>query len=240
MGNARENFNFALTPQERKASRVLVVDHDSIARSEVKGALRLLEYGIVSEASDFAAALKRLAERPFSHLIFRSHAIDMLPQEFLETALRNEPEIIALAASEDPQVEDVFNLLKNGAKGYLVLPCNPALLDQAIAQATKGEPISLAVLNARDRNEAFAGMITAHLDRTARVLKEAASHQTAAQEVPELIAGLRRAAQMARMFAEGGEEKLLESLEAFCLNRANQRASRLGRLREKLKEARSR
>ena len=106
-------------------------------------------------------------------------------------------------------------------------------------QATKGEPISDKVLGARDRNEALVAMMMTSVDRLATVFRQSQQFETAKRALPNAMAALARAADLAHTFAKGGEEGLIESLENFCIKQSNGPATRLGRLRKRLSTTRT-
>ena len=135
-------------------------------------------------------------------------------------------------------MDDVFNLLILGAKGYLCKPFTIDTVDLAIVNATKGEPIADAVLQARDRNEALVAILMQSLDKAATILRQAQQFETARREVPRAMNGLKRASELALTFAKDGEAGILEALERFCIERSKGPATRLGRLRKRLKTKR--
>ncbi|NDC38659.1 MAG: hypothetical protein EBZ48_11485, partial [Proteobacteria bacterium] len=130
--------------------------------------------------------------------------------------------------------DDVFGLLTLGARGYIVKPFNSDSIEEAIGLATKGEGISEAILYARDRNEALASLIGSSLGQLATLMRQAQQFESAAREVPKKIRNLQRSVQMGKVFADGGEEALLEAIMAFCLERGEGPASKLGRLRKRI------
>jgi hypothetical protein len=76
------------------------------------------------------------------------------------------------------------------------------------------------------------------LDRLATTFRQAQQFETAKRELPRMMAGLRRSAELAHTFAKGGQEGLLEALEKFCIERSKGPATRLGRLRKRLSSTR--
>ena len=132
-------------------------------------------------------------------------------------------------------MEDVFDLLILGAKGYLVKPFTIDTIEEAILHASKGEPLADAVLQAKDRNEALVAILMTSLDKTALLHRQAEQFETAKRELPRSINIFRRSADLAKTFAKGGEEALIEAMERFCIERSKGPASRLGRLRKRLK-----
>ena len=227
-----------MTTVERARACILIVESDSNDRNNMRIALKSLGYGGLSDAPNHAQALERLEQRKYSHIIFEAKKTNMPPKEFLFKVFEGDDKVIAIPSSYEPNVDDVFDLLIMGAKGYLVKPFTSDTVDQAIVMATKGEPMSDAVLTAKDRNEALVAIMMASLDKTATILRQSQQFETARREIPRAVAHLRRSAELAKTFAKGGEPALMDALEKFCIERGNGPATKLGRLRKRLQHTR--
>jgi len=228
-----------MSPSERQNASVLVIDPDAIERNNYRTALKQLGYGGVSDCPNHLSAFEKLEQRHFSHVIFVARDSNMPVKDFVQKILEAHPKMVCIPASSQPNVDDVFDLLIMGAKGYLVKPFTMDSLDDAVVNATKGEPISDAVLQAKDRNGALVAIVMQSLDRAATTLRQAQQFETARREVPRNIMALRRASDLAHTFAKDGAEGLLEALEEFCIERSKGPATRLGRLRKRLKTKRA-
>lgn len=226
----------ALTIAERNAIHLLVIDSDVGTRNTIRQTLTSLGYQNISEAPNHAMALQKLAERPVTHVIFEAKRTNMPPNEFLTAVLSCDERIIALPSSSEPTVDDIFSLLIAGARGYLVKPFTPESLDDAVIMATKGEPISGAILYAKDRNEALVSLMMTALDKLSVTLKQAKSFETAKRELPRRILNFKRAVEISKTFAQGGKPVLIQAMLDFCIERSNGPATRLGRLRKRLGE----
>jgi two-component system chemotaxis response regulator CheY len=227
-----------MTEAEKRRASVLVAEPDLGERHCLKTALGALGFGTVCDAATHLQALDRLAERAVTHVIFDARKTNMPPKDFLGKVLEMDPKIIALPASGQPDVDDVFDLLILGARGYLVKPFTAETLDQALVMATKGDPLADAVREAEDRNQALSAIMVSSLDRLATLARQARQFETARRDVPKAAAVFERSADLARTFARGGPDALLESLQELCIERGNGPASRLGRLRRQLREKR--
>lgn len=228
----------SLTPDERNKSEILVVESDSNDRNNMRSAIKSLGYGGVSDAPTHAAALERIQQRRFSHVVFDARKTNMPPKEFLQKVLTLDAATICIPSSYQPNVDDVFDLLMIGARGYLVKPFNADTVEQALIMATKGDPIADVVLTAKDRNEALVAIMMSSLDKSATIIRQAVQFETAKREIPRSLATFRRSAELARTFAKGGDVGLIEALEKFCIERSKGPATRLGRLRKRLKSNR--
>ncbi|MCI5065911.1 response regulator [bacterium] len=222
-----------LSSKERQAITILIVEPEASLRQNLRQSLLGLGYGGVSDASDHAQALQKIEDRNFTHLIFDAKISKISPLEFITRALDLDPKMTALASSYEPTVDDVFDLLIAGAKGYLVKPLTAEALDETIVMSTKGEPISDAVLNAKNRNEALAALVLSALDNLATILRQSQHFQTAKREIPQKSIAFRRAIDLGRTFAKGGPMMLREALIELSLARGEGPATRLGRFRKR-------
>ena len=227
--------SLVMSPAERAKSAIMIVESDANDRNNIRSCLKSLGYGGISDAPNHAAALEKMNERRFTHVIFEAKKTNIPSKEFLQKAFESNNGLIALPSSYEPNVDDVFDLLILGAKGYLVKPFTIDTIEEAILHASKGEPLADAVLQAKDRNEALVAILMTSLDKTALLLRQAEQFETAKRELPRSINIFRRSADLAKTFAKGGEEALIEAMERFCIERSKGPASRLGRLRKRLK-----
>ncbi|MCB0329213.1 MAG: response regulator [Bdellovibrionales bacterium] len=224
-----------LTPKERGAATVLIVETDRNERQNMRSTLKTLGFGGVTDVPNHASALEKIRERPVTHIVFDAKKTNMPPSDFVSQVLDLDPNIIMIPSSFEPSVDDVFDLLCLGARGYLVKPFTVDTVDAAIIGATKGEPIAESVKQAKDRNEALVAIMMSSLDKCATVMRQAKQFETAEREVPKARRGFQVAADLAATFAKGGEDGLIEALQKFCIERSKGPATRLGRLRKRLK-----
>jgi len=227
-----------LSDAERAAASILIVEPDADDRSLLRATLKGLGFVTISESPSHMAALDKFEGRKFSHIIFDAKKGNYPVVDWFKQVMEISPEIIAIPASANPSVDDVFEILLLGAKGYLVKPFNRQSVEQSVVLATKGEPIPDVVRQARDRNEALVAIIMTSLDRLATVYRQSKQFETAARELPRAVAALRRASDLALTFAKGGEKGLIEALEKFAVDQSRGPATRLGRLRKRLSTTR--
>lgn len=228
-----------LSQGERARISLMIVESESNDRNNMRMTIKTLGYGNFTDAANHAQALEKIQERRVSHVIFEAKKTNMPAKEFLAKLLEIDSNIVAIPSSYEPNVDDVFDLLIMGAKGYVVKPFTSDTLEAAIVMATKGEPIADAVLHAKDRNEALIALVMSSLDKTATILRQANQFETAKREIPRSIARMRRAAELCKTFAKGGDAGMLDALEQFCIERSKGPASKLGRLRKRLRTTRA-
>ena len=223
-----------LTSKERQRASILVVESDPSIRNRLRQTLISLDIGHISDAPDHITALKKIEERHFSHLLFETKKSNMPLKDFLQSAMEFDNRTIAIASSYEPTVDDVFDLLIMGARSFLVKPFTTESVDEAIIWASKGEPISDSILYAKNRNEALASLVLNSLGKLTVIMRQSHTFETARRELPKRQAALRRAVEIARMFAQGGEDALLEAMVEYSLARSEEPASRLGKVRKML------
>ena len=223
-----------MTPTERRATSIVVVDKDLTDLENFRSVLTNIGYGYCQVSSDHAAAIKLIYERNFTHLLFSAQATSMPVKDFLAKAMQIDNNCVAIATSNQPQVDEVFELLKIGARGFLAKPFNIQSVEDAILFATKGEPFSRVILEARDRNEAFSALLAATLDKFADISRHAKNHLSADEAVVRYAQEFRNSTRLARIFAKDGEIALLEKLQEFFISLGNGPATKLGRLRKRL------
>lgn len=234
-----QNGEVRMSSGERNRSEILVVETDPLVRSQIRQILVSLEFGTISDVGDHAIALQRLQERTFSHVIFECKKTKIPMREFLSQLFAIDEGIVAIPSCHDPTIDEVFDLLCQGARSLVVKPFTAETLDYAIVSATKGEPLSEAILNAKDRNEALAALMLSALDRYSVILRQARQFATARRDIPKVRFAFKRASEVTQLFCKGGHDAFLEALVDFAVERSEGPATRLGRVRRRLQENKS-
>lgn len=229
----------ALTSADRKNANILLIESDSQLRSQMRQSLFGLGFENVSDCPDHALGLTKIEERHITHVFFEAKQTRIAPKEFLRRAFEMDEGLVAIPTSYEPTIDDVFDLLIMGARGYVVKPFTAESLDDAVTMATKGEAISEAVLNARNRNEALASLVLSAVDRLATILRQSKQFDTAKHEIPAKVMTLKRSVDIARTFAKGGPLSLRETLIDLLIERSEGPATRLGRYRKRLDNRKS-
>lgn len=224
----------ALSDIERRKAKILLVDPDPNIRNTLRQALVSLGFMTIADAADPAAALQKMDELEFTHVIFDVRKGQGAAKDFLTAVLEQDDRVVAIPSSWDPTIDDVFDLLLFGARGYLVKPFTSGTLDEAICWATKGEPISDSILYARSRNEALASLVLTTLDKLAIIMSQARHFETAKRELPRRNLVFRRAVEVAMTFAEGGQDAIVTEIMQSLLSKASGPTARLGSARKRL------
>lgn len=230
----RKLQTLSISPLKRRESHILLVDSEKETRIALKRSLISLGYQHISEAPDNAVGLSKMVDRPVTHVIFDARINTLNAKEFLNKALSLDNNLVIIPSSFNPSLDDVFDLLIGGARGFLVKPFTEYSLDQSVTMATCSEPVSEAVLHAKNRNQALAALVISALDRLSTIMRQANQFETAKREVSVRMLGLKQAIELARTFTQGGNDALLESLIELFVERGSQPASKLGRFRKRL------
>lgn len=235
MSSPKEKKSFGYS---RKDYSVMVVCSNGSRSNQVRQALKTMGFSQISAAPSHISGLDRFRVRKFTHVIFDASASDMPTLEFVSQMLEMDEDTCLVAVSESPRVDDVFGLLRAGARHYLVTPFTVNSMEEVLAEASEGAPLSEAVLNAPDRNGALVGVILNNLYRQSVLMRQAREFETARRELENQTAKLHQAVDMAKLFCEGTDDELVNEIVEGCIARANVAASRLGRTRKRLKNRR--
>jgi len=237
ISDSDNNTSYAMSTRERRQASILVVDSDTAMRNSLRHALISLGFDDLHDAPDSNSALEKLETKEFTHVIFEAKNTTMPAVEFLARALEKNNLLIAIPTSYEPTVDDVFDLIISGARGYIVKPFTSGSIDEVMVWATKGEPISEAILHTRGRNEALASLVLDALDKLAIVLRQAERFQTAKFEIPKRQAVLHKCMDMARTFAKGGDPELRSTIVQLAIERSEHIETRYASFRKREKKA---
>lgn len=235
---AGDDQNLTLDPRERSNASVLIVESDTTQRNNLRTAVKSLGYGTISDVPNHVAALDRIKDRRYTYVFFDSKATNMTPDDMLRKILEEDRETICIPTSFEPRVDDVFELFVIGARGFLVKPFTMDSVEDAIVWATKGEPIADAVLHATDRNEALVAVMMMAQDKVATLMRQAKKFETAERDVPRAKVRFEHAAELAKTFCKGNDDDLVNAILEFCIDRGKGPATKLGRLRKRLRSNR--
>src|SRR5690606_14220110 len=112
-----------------------IVESEPSIRNRLRQILIALDFGRISDAHNHNAALRKLEEQPYSHLIFDAKQNDLPIKEFLNRAMEFDSRTIPIATSYQPTVDDVFDLLIMGARSFVVKPFTSESVDEALIWA---------------------------------------------------------------------------------------------------------
>lgn len=216
----------------------IVIGDNKTLLNPLRSALKSIGFPTVTPFATFTDALESSVLPSCSHVLFDAATDDLPGLEFVNRAVALNRKVIMIVITFDPAMDNVFDLIKAGARGFLVPPPTMESVESVLVSATSGPPISELILKADDRNNAFAVLILNVLFRAASARKEAATSRAAAVMADRFMAALQGAVATARMFCERGNEGLREALIEECIRRADRKKTRLGELRQNLRSQR--
>jgi len=224
--------------RKRRNASVLVVSHDSATGSQLKQALHAIGYDNVSSTGTHVQGLERFKDRPFSLVFFDAVPTNMPTVEFV-TALRTlDDKAMFIALSARPSIDQVFEILRAGARWFVVLPFTMDTVEAVLNKATEGPPFTEGILEATDRNAALVGMILNSLENLTTGIRYVRAFPQSPSATDSLWQEFRDAVKLAHTFAQGGDAALREKIIDACLSRAHSAPTRLGRVRRKLQRLR--
>lgn len=224
--------------KNRNQTSVMLICSNRMTSGQVRQAIKSIGFSKISTVQSHVQAYERLRTRNFELILFDAKGTDMPSKEFVEKAVEMDPNVIMIAISSEPSVDDVFGLLKAGARAFLAIPFTVESTEEVLVRAQEGPPLSEAVLNAPDRNSALVGVILNNLYRVSVLMRQAREFDTAGRELERQHCTFVESIDLARLFCEGGDDALMDKIQEACIARANAAATRLGRTRQKLKKNR--
>lgn len=225
---------------KRHTINVLVIATNGTTSNQIRGALKNIGFSRLSAVASHVGGLDRMKGRNFEIVFFDAKSSDMPTMDFVRAAIELGDSAILIAMSSEPRIDDVFGMLRAGARGFVVMPFTIKIVEDVIIKAFEGLPFSESVLNAADRNAALCGVVLNNLYRLSVMLRQSREFPSAARDVERYRVAFNESMELARMFCEGGDDDILrDKLMEDCIARANIAATRLGRTRKKLQEKRS-
>ncbi len=223
---------------DRAHYTVLVVCAQGSSSSQVRQAMKSLGFVQMSTAATHMQGIDKVKVRKFTHIIFDAKVTDMPTVDFVKQIIEMDGNTILIAISDQPKIDDVFSLLRAGGRGFIVPPFNTETLESVLERATEGPALSEAVLNAPDRNGAFTAIVLNNLYRLSVAMRQSKEFASAARDVRIYDYQFKESIELAQLFCDGTENDLRDKIIEGCINRAKDAATRLGRLRKKLKKER--
>lgn len=226
--------------RNRNSSTLLIVHANGTIGNQLRQTLKTQGYRDILLFSNQLMALERIKARGVDLVFFDAQPMEIPSQEFVKKSLELDSSSILIALSGQPKVDDVFSLLRVGARGFLVTPFVVDKVEEVLTGAAEGPALSESVLNAPDRNAALTGVVLNNLYRVSDAMHQARKFDGAKRELERLTYLLHQSMELAKLFCEGGDEALVERIMETCIAQANVNATRLGRTRKKLRSQRER
>ncbi|MCI5066689.1 response regulator [bacterium] len=230
---------YSLSFRERQAISVLVVEPEAHLRQVIRNALQSLGYGATSCVSEYSVALDRIESGEYTHLLYEVRG---RKEEdvfyFLERAFELNGDLVAIALSENPQVDEIFEHLRRGTRGFLSKPLTSDMVEESMLQATLSSPFSQVILQSNNRDEAFCALLAASVNKAALAKQQELQRKIGAEDALQFLQELEDAVELVHTFRTLGESDFLGLLVDFFIRLSEQPETRLGSLRKRLSESR--
>ncbi len=224
-----------MSAKERETASILVVGWglEELTRQLVK-----LQYGSARHVLFHSAALQRVAGERFSHVIFSVEESDINPIIFAQRIRQLKTPPILIAASQDPDPDRVVDMILAGSRSYLLLPISLPMLDNAIGEATNGQPFDPKILRSPIKNEVLLRNLLNEIDRVAAELTKASNSGGSIDSAKIKKDPLHNSSSSLRLFCDGGSGGFVTTLIDICDTLTPRKRGRLAGLRRQLLEKR--
>ncbi len=131
-------------PSEPGPVRVFLVDDHALFRTGVKAELAALDddrLTVVGEAGSVGEAVVRLTADPPDVVLLDVHMPDGGGRAVLEQLHPRHPELVFLALSVSDAAEDVINVIRAGARGYVTKTISGRELADAVVRVAGGDAV---------------------------------------------------------------------------------------------------
>lgn len=216
----------------RRTIPVLVACHKGAVSAPLRHALSQIGFGKIASRNTYELAIEEARLERFTFVFFDAIEPEGSPIssiDFLQTMIEIQSrETIMIGVSVKPTAENIFKVIRHGARGYVIPPFTPVSAEGVLLRATEDPKIDPAVLAAADRNVALARMVLDNLDRLSSYMKRI-ERQLASDDEPSLeaIIGIDRHSVLllqsvvaARKFCQDGEQALLNAFMEETISRA--------------------
>lgn len=222
----------------RHLASVLLISAQTHVLNQLRQAVKSLGYDQISTAKDHVQALERIRSRNFDLVLFDAKSETMPSIDFVKAAVEMDSRTMLIALSEKPRVDDVFGLLRAGARGFIVVPFNTESVESILERANAGPPLSEAILMAPDRNSALISLILHSLYRTCVLARQAREFESASRQLDLQKQNLVETVYLTRLFFDGDDTAIQNAIIDACIERGNRGSSRLTRTRRRLRDNR--
>ncbi len=234
----------------RHKFNVLVACSKGSVSAPLRHALNTLGFGNIVSRNSYASAAEELRENEYTFVFFDSEPPEessMSEVEFIEDVTNNVKNIFLIGVSTQPSAENIYRVIRSGARGYLVPPFAPDRIDEVLLHASRGISIDKEILDSPNRNRALAGMVLDSLNLLSKYIKGIEAQVMSGNEpdleavlqIDQLSLNVSEGTRAAKKLSEGGPAGFLEALIDESIERARG-TTRLGRTRQARRRERER
>lgn len=221
---------------------VLVVCRDTAVSHQLRGTLQ--ELGITNITAEYAHAkgLSRALEKKFTHIFFDSEKTDMLPGDFIRSVKESKSNVGLIALASQLNVNDVFELLRGGARSFLLFPFTFEAVENSIKYINQEYEIREELLQGdQDLSATLTEVALTNFNMLCRLMSLRAEGKGTI-ELESLIKERKQvfssSVDLAKDNSKPSPEIFRDKIVEICLNHAMETGSRLSRVRKKLKQQR--
>ena len=220
-------------------SPVLVVHSERILRTSVRSGLQAMGATNVHAMSNYADALQAAQVRTFSYVFFEnSKNRNSPPAEFAKAVRKCSPTTFLVAMFEPAYLEDLFRCLQAGVRGFVVIPCTPDALEATLLKATEGLNIPPNLLDGESWDAVFAKFVLKQLDYLCSAVRKSRDNAELVQQIEAQMASFKEAVHMGKAYCAAGNQGFLQEILAQCISSADDKKTRLRKVRERLAKER--
>lgn len=233
-----DDLNFSLSEEEKKSISILIVDESSGERGVLRQALNSLGFAPVRDASNFVQALEQLDAENYTHLLFSTKPGHEASLDFLRQSLKFQEALIAVPIAKTASTDEVFNMIRFGARGYLLQPFSLDSLNRTLNIATKAEPVPELVNALQHSSKAFAQITANCLDKLVQALNDDRNKKSY-EDILDLRRTMKQVALLGQSLSHLGYNDFVKHVSSSFLEISRKRRTRLGVLRTKLEKERN-
>lgn len=216
---------------------VLVVCNEQILSNQLRQSLLRLGIRHITTPSH-TVGVTEVKQTRFTHVFFDLYNADMPTVSFVEKILELDPDTTVIAVTLQPQIDDIFKLLRAGTRGFLVYPFSPETLEEVFITATSKIRVSEAIFHSDERNVPLAESVLNSLDRLCSAISTSRNKLGLRDHLDHMMSEFRESAELGARYSQGGHDAFLETIVDTCVNRANNGPRRLKKIREHLRQQR--
>lgn len=154
-----------------------------------------------------------------------------LSLEFLTQAIRVKEDLISFPMAPTAPSGKVFDMIRAGARGFIVTPYTSEDLFRSLSFATKTAP-KTEFVNSLEQNPKCLGYLVAnHLDQLARALK-ATGQEISDNEIPQILTSIKQIIMLGQAISGTDHSNFVKVVSNCFLEIANQHNSHFTRLEE--------
>ncbi|MCX8087187.1 MAG: response regulator transcription factor [Rhodocyclaceae bacterium] len=139
--------------------RVLLVDDHTLFRSGIKALLsRVPGFEVVGEAGDGLEGVKRAVSLKPDIVLLDLNMPGISGKEAVQLIIEEAPEVKVIVLTVSENAEDLIEVMRAGAQGYLLKNIDAEFLIDALRRAADGEAVMAPQMTARLMNNLRRGM----------------------------------------------------------------------------------